>query len=97
VGAEEDSVKRATPEQVRAYVQAHTDLFRNSRYEEKAGVREETPRFLDLNDRAWAATAPLNPVQEWWHWQRALAAEDREFGRLQQAADRQDRQRRRTR
>jgi hypothetical protein len=92
-------VKRAkgTPEQVRAYVKAHVDLFRNSRYEEAAGIRTETPRFLDLNDRCWQTAAPLSPVQGWWHWQRALNAEDRDFGRLQQAADRQERKRVRTR
>jgi hypothetical protein len=90
-------VKRATREQVRAYVKAHVALFRNSRYDEKAGIREETPLFLRLNYVAWGTGAPLSPVQQWWHWQRALAAEDREFGRLQQAADRQDRQRGRAR
>lgn len=90
-------MKRATPGQVRAYVDAHQDLFRNSRYEETAGIRTETPRFLDLNDRCWRTAAPLSPVQRRWHWHRALAAEDRDFGRLQQAADRQDRQRGRTR
>jgi hypothetical protein len=89
--------RKGTPEQVRAYVQAHKDLFRNSRYEEKAGFREETRRFQDLNDRCWQAAAPLSPVQDWWHWRRASAAEDREFARLQRQADRQDRKRGRRR
>jgi len=89
--------RTATAEQVRAYVQAHKDLFRNSRYEEKAGFREETPRFQDLNDRCWQTAGPLSPVQDWWHWNRALAAEDREFTRLQRQADRQERERVRTR
>ena len=88
---------KGTPEQVRAYVDAHKDLFRNSRYEEAAGIRTETPRFQDLNDRCWQTAAPLSPVQEWWHWNRALAAEDREFARLQRQADRQERERVRTR
>jgi hypothetical protein len=89
--------RRGTPEQTAAYRQAHTDLFRNGRYEEKAAIRGETPRFLDLNERAWHTCAPLNPAQRWWHWQRAAVTEDREFGRLQRAAGQQDRSRRRSR
>jgi hypothetical protein len=88
---------RGTPEQVAAYRQAHADLFRNGRYEEKVGIREETPRFLALNERAWQVSAPLSPFQRWWHYQRAAPGEDRDFGRLQKAAAQQERSRRRSR
>jgi hypothetical protein len=88
--------RSATAEQVRTYRDAHKALFRNGRYELKAGIREETPRYLDLNDRACETGRPLSPVQRWRHWQRALNEEDRDMGRLQQAADQQERARRRT-
>lgn len=91
--------RTGTPEQVQAYKDAHKALFRNSRYEAKLrtadgsrAICEETSRYLDLNDRAGDTAAPLHPVQRWWHWNRALDEEDRDFTRLQQASDRQDRQ-----
>jgi hypothetical protein len=96
--------RTATPEQTRAYRDAHKDLFRNSRYESKlrtAGgkraIRDESPRYLDLNSRAWHSGAPLTKTQQRWHWQRALGQEDREFTRLQRASERQDREQRKTR
>jgi hypothetical protein len=86
----------ATPEQARAYRDAHVALFRNSRYEPKLrtadgrrAIRSETPRYLDLNDRAYDSGAPLSRTQQAWHWHRALSEEDREFRRLQKQSDRQ--------
>jgi len=94
--------RKGTPEQVQAYKDAHKDLFRNARYESKLrtadgrrAIREETPRYLDLNDRAYESGAPLSKTQQRWHWQRALGQEDREFMALQRASDRQDRARQR--
>jgi hypothetical protein len=94
----------ATPEQTRAYRDAHKDLFRNQMYESKLrtadgqrAIREETTRYNDLNDRAWNSGAPLSRTQQRWHWQRALTEFDRETSRLQRASDRQDRQQARER
>ena len=96
--------RTGTPGQVKAYKDAHKALFRNSRYESrlrtadgKRAIRDETPRGSGLNDRAARSAAPLSPVQQRWHWQRALGQEDREFMRMQRASDRQDRERGRTR
>ena len=96
--------RTATPEQCREYRDAHVALFRNSRYESnlrtadgRRAIRDETPRYLDLNGRAYDSGAPLTQTQQRWHWQRALTEEDRDFIRLQKASDRQDRDRRRTR
>jgi hypothetical protein len=92
--------RTGTPEQCRDYRDAHAALFRNSRYEgplvRDKVIRDETERYLDLNDRAWDSGRPLHPVQRWWHWHRALGAEDREFTRMQRRSDGQDRERRRT-
>ena len=94
-------IRTGTAEQTADYRDAHKSLFRNSRYEAalrtadgKRAIREETPRYLDLNDRAADSGAPLSRTQQWWHWNRALDQEDREFSRRQQASDRQDRDRR---
>ena len=88
----------ATREQTQAYRDAHVALFRNARYESslrtaggKRAIRDETPRYLRLNDRAHDSGAGLSRTQQWWHWHRALTAEDRDFGRMQQAANRQAR------
>jgi hypothetical protein len=96
--------RTGTPEQVQEARAAWYDLFRNGRYESKLrtadgrrAIREETPRYNDLNDRAADAERPLSPVQRWWHWNRALDAEDRDFTRMQRASDRQDRERSRGR
>lgn len=96
--------RTGTPEQVKAYKDAHFALFRNGRYEPRLrladgsrAIREETPRYCDLNDRAWDSGRPLSGTQRWWHWHRALGAEDRDFMRLQRASERQDRQMRRGR
>ena len=85
----------ATREQVQAYREAHQKLFRNTRYESAAGVRTETERSADLNDRAFDSGAPLSRTQQSWHWRKALNAEDRDFYRMQRAADRQSRARKR--
>jgi hypothetical protein len=92
-------IRTGTAEQTADFRDAHKSLFRNSRYEAalrtadgKRAIREETPRYLDLNDRAADSGAPLSRTQQWWHWNRALDQEDREFTRLQQTSDRQARQ-----
>ncbi len=92
----------ATPEQIRVYKDAHKALFRNSRYESelrtadgRRAIRDETPRYRDLNDRAYDSGAPLTRTQQRWHWQRALGQEDREFMKMQRASERQDREQRR--
>ena len=57
-------------------------------------IRDETPRYMDLNDRAYDSGAPLTQTQQRWHWQRALTEEDRDFMRMQRAFERQDREQR---
>jgi len=96
--------RTATPDQVREYKDRHKALFRNSRYESKLrtadgkrAIRDESPRYLRLNGRAYDSGAPLSQTQQRWHWQRALGQEDREFMRMQRASERQDREQRRTR
>jgi hypothetical protein len=91
--------RKGTPEQVRAYKDAHFALFRNGRYESslrtaggRRAITEETPRYLDLNSRAYDSGAPLSGTQRWWHWHRALGAEDRDFMALQRESEQQDRQ-----
>ena len=83
--------RTGTPEQVRAYREAKQELNRDARYQDAAGIREETARFLDLNDRVAEAERPLSSTQRAWHFRAASTAEDRDFARLQQASDRQDR------
>ena len=97
------SFRTATPEQCRAYRDAHAALFRNSRYEGKLrtadgsrAIRDESPRYCDLNHRAYDSGSPLSRTQQVWHWHRALGTEDREFMKLQRASERQDREQRRT-
>ncbi len=92
----------AMAEQVKAARRAWYDLFRNSRYESRLrladgrrAIREETSRDLDLTDRAWEAEQLLSRTQRWWHWNRALGQEDRDFGRMQRASDQQAHKRRR--
>ena len=84
--------RTATPEQTRAYREAVHDLHTNALYEQRAGIREETPRYMDLNDRVCELEQPLSRTQRWWHFQRVDAEQD--LIRLQQASDRQDKQRR---
>ena len=83
--------RTGSPEQVRAYREAKQELNRDARYRDAAGIREETRRFLDLNDRVAEAERPLSSTQRAWHFRAASTAEDRDFARLQQASDRQDR------
>ena len=96
--------RTGTPEQVRTYKDAHKALFRDSRYESKLrtadgkrAIRDETPRYLRLNGRAYDSGAPLSRTQQSWHWRRALTEEDRDFTRMQRASEKQGRQQRRTR
>ena len=84
--------RTGTPEQCREYRDAVHALHLNGLYEQRAGIREETPRYMDLNDRVCELEQPLHPVQRWWHFQRVDAEQD--LIRLQRASDRQDRQRR---
>jgi hypothetical protein len=90
-------LRPATEAQTAAYRQAVYELHRNSVYESAAGIRQETPEYLRLNDRAAQAERPLSPIQAAWHWQRAAGAQDRDMTRLQRASDRQARQQRRAR
>ena len=86
--------RTGTPEQTRAYREAVHALHTNGLYEHRAGIRTETPRYLDLNDRVCELEKPLSRTQRWWHFQRVDA--EQALIRLQQASDRQDRQQRRT-
>lgn len=93
-----------TPEQVQAYRQAKFDLDRNAEYESRlrlAGgqraIREETPRYSDLNDRVCETEIPLSRTQRWWHFNRAGTEQYRDMSRLQRASGRQDRARSRGR
>ena len=90
-------LRTGTKAQWQAYRKACYELFRNTRYESKAGIRVETPRYLDLNGRLNDLERPLSRVQASWHWRRAGSAEDKEHYRLQRTADQQRRQARRAR
>ena len=72
-------IRKGSAAQVRAYRDAHKALWRNP-------DREETPRYLDLNSRAYATRAPLSRVQQEWHFQGALREFDREQPRARKAA-----------
>ena len=86
--------RAGTPEQCAAYREAVFDLHLDGLDQQRAGIREETPRYLDLNDRVCELEKPLSRTQRWWHFQRVDA--EQALIRLQQASDRQDRQQRRT-
>ena len=86
--------RTGTPEQTRAYREAVHALHANGLYENRAGIREETPHYNRLNDRVCEMEEPLSRFQRWWHFQRVDA--EQELIRLQRASDRQDRQQRRT-
>jgi hypothetical protein len=62
--------QRGTPEQVRAFDEARRALQDNAERERKAGIRDETETFLDLNDRVIETERPLSP------WQRAYFVSD---------------------
>ena len=96
--------RTGSPEQVKAYRQAKFDLDRNGEYETKLrladgrrAIRDETPRYNDLNDRVCETEVLLSRSQRWWHFQRAGTEQYRDMDRMQRASDRQDRDRRRTR
>ena len=89
-------IRKGSPEQVKAYRQAKFDLDRNGEYEQRAGIRVETPRYNDLNDRVCETEVPLSRSQRWWHFQRAGTEQYRDMDQMQRASDRQDRARRRT-
>ena len=84
-----DPPRRGTPEQCAAYREAVRDLHLDGLYQQRAGIREETPRYMRLNDRVCELEKPLSPFQRWWHFQRVDA--EQELIRLQRASDRQDR------
>jgi|HubBroStandDraft_6_1064221.scaffolds.fasta_scaffold49723_7 hypothetical protein len=86
-------IRTGTPEQTRAYRDAVRALHTNGLYEQRAGIREETPRYMELNDRVLDLEKPLSRPQAWWHFQRVDAEQD--LIRLQRESDRQDRARRR--
>ncbi len=50
---------------VRRYKDAHAALDANSRKEEAAGINEETPEYLKLNQAA--AEAAADPDRPLWH------------------------------
>ena len=77
------------PEQCTAYREAVRALHTNSIYENRAGIREETPHYDRLNGRVCELEEPLSRFQRWWNFQRVDA--ERDLIRLQQASDRQDR------
>ena len=81
--------RTGTPEQTRAYREAVHALHANGLYENRAGIREETPHYNRLNDRVCEMEEPLSRFQRWWHFQRVDA--EQELIRLQRASDRQDR------
>jgi hypothetical protein len=86
--------RTGTKEQCGRYKEACWNLFRNSRYEQGAGIREETVRSDQLHDQYHATARPLTRTQQNWHWRRALTAEDKDFYRLQRTSDRQSKARR---
>lgn len=85
----------ATPEQCRDYREAVRALHLNGLYEQRAGIREETPRYDRLNSRVHELGVPLSGTQRWWHFQRVDAEQD--LIRLQRLSGRQDRTRRQSR
>lgn len=85
--------RRATPEQCRAYREAVHALHTQGLYEQRVGIREETPVFDRLNGRVCELEEPLSRWQRIWHFQRVDAEQD--LIRLQRQSDRQDRDRRR--
>jgi hypothetical protein len=84
--------RTGTREQCARYRQACWNLFRNSRDEQAAGIRDETPASNRLHDQLYATERPLTRRQQSWHWGRALTAEDKDHFRLQRQADRQRKQ-----
>jgi len=85
--------RRGTPEQCREYREALRALHTNAIYEQRAGIRVETPHYDRLNGRACDLEEPLSRFQRWWNFQRVDA--ERDLIRLQRASDRQDRAMRR--
>jgi hypothetical protein len=84
-------IRKATPEQTRTYREAVHDLHTDSLYQQAAGIREENPRYMDLNDRVVEAERPLSRTQARWNFQRVDAESD--LRKLQRESDRQDRAR----
>lgn len=83
--------RTGTAGQVQAYRTAEQDRYRNERHEGKARIRWETPRSDRLNERVAVAERPLSGTQRWWHRQVAATRVDRDFTRLQRAANQQRR------
>jgi hypothetical protein len=84
--------RTGTRAQCAALQQAAYNLFRHSRYEQKAGIREETPHWNDLNDRYNTAERGLTRAQISYHRHKAGTREDKDFYRLQRQADQQRKQ-----
>lgn len=57
--------KEARKAAVREYKEAHRKLNENSDRERKAGIREETDTYLELN--AKANEAARDPNLPWWY------------------------------
>jgi hypothetical protein len=70
---------KGTPGQVRAFDEARRALEDNGERERKAGIREETETFLDLNERVIETERPLSP------WQRSYLASDWRMARADRA------------
>ena len=56
-------LRKGTPEQVRAFDKAQAAQIRNAEQERKAGVREATPRYEELNHRTNVTMRPLSGFQ----------------------------------
>lgn len=56
--------RKGSPEQVREFDKAQRELNDNSERERRAGVREETPRYLELNHEANVRARPLSRTQQ---------------------------------
>lgn len=69
-------LRKGSKEQVREFDKAQAEQLRNAEQERKAGVREATPRYEELNRRTNETMRPLSPLQ------RSMSAHDmREAGR----------------
>ena len=56
--------RRGSREQTAAFDRAQRDLNEYGREQRKAGNRDETPRYRDLNSRVNEAAKPLSRVQQ---------------------------------
>ena len=72
--------RKGTPEQVREFDRAQAAQNRNAEQERRAGVREETARYHELNHRTNVTLRPLSGFQRsmFAHDMRETGAELRE-------------------